>query len=90
MLTLGIGIGLNTAVFTVYGSVALRLLPVKNPESVVRLKAWYDDGFRADEFKDPEYRFVRDNASSFSAVKTCRINPNLIWVLAGSRLDSRP
>src|SRR5215475_3085325 len=44
VLTLGIGIGLNTAVFTVYDSVALRLLPVKDPGEVVRLKAWYDDG----------------------------------------------
>src|SRR5215471_3913318 len=68
VLTLGIGIGLNTSVFTVYDSVALRLLPVKDPGSVVRLKAWYDDGFRSDEFSDSEYRYMRDNAVSFSGV----------------------
>jgi predicted permease len=68
VLTLGIGIGLNTAVFTVYDSVALRLLPVSDPGSVVRLKAWHDDGSRTDEFSDSEYRYVRDNAASFSGV----------------------
>ena len=68
VLTLGIGIGLNTSVFTIYDSVALRLLPVKDPGSVVRLKAWYDDGSRSDEFSDPEYRYVRDNAASFSGL----------------------
>src|SRR5215467_7587890 len=68
ILTLGIGIGLNTAVFTVYDSVALRLLPVKHPGEVVRLKAWYDDGSRSDEFMDAEYRYVRDNAASFSGL----------------------
>jgi len=68
VLTLGIGIGLNTAVFTVYDSVALRLLPVKDPGEVVRLKAWYDDGSRSDEFMDAEYRYLCDNTISFSGV----------------------
>jgi predicted permease len=68
VLTLGVGIGLNTSVFTVYDSVALRLLPVKDPGSVARLKAWHDDGSRSDEFTEPEYRYVRDNVASFSGV----------------------
>jgi predicted permease len=68
VLTLGIGIGLNTSVFTVYDAVALRLLPVKEPGAVARLKAWYDDGSRSDEFTDSEYRYVRDNVASFSGV----------------------
>jgi len=56
VLTLALGIGLNTTVFTIYDSVALRLLPVKDSGSVVRLKAWYDDLSRSDEFSDAEYR----------------------------------
>jgi macrolide transport system ATP-binding/permease protein len=68
VLTLALGIGLNTTVFTVYDSIALRLLPVKNPSSVVRLMRWYTDGSRNDEFTQNDYETVRDHTNSFSAV----------------------
>src|SRR5215831_4130305 len=87
VVTLGIGIGLNTSVFTIYDSVALRLLPVKDPGSVVRLKAWYDDGSRSDEFSDSEYRYVRDNAASFSGVAAATV-PIKVQAQAGLGQDS--
>src|ERR1044072_6838532 len=37
LLTLALGIGINTSIFTLLYSVAIRPLPVKNPERVVNL-----------------------------------------------------
>jgi predicted permease len=39
ILTLGLGIGANTAIFRVLDAVALRLLPVRNPEQLVVMDA---------------------------------------------------
>ena len=68
VLILGIGIGLNTAVFTIYDSVALRLLPVKDAARVMRLMRWYDDDSRSDRFSERELAYVRDHARSFEGV----------------------
>ena len=37
ILTLGLGIGANTAIFSLMDQVLLRLLPVKNPAQLVQL-----------------------------------------------------
>ena len=37
LLTLALGIGINTSIFTLLYSVAFRPLPVKNPERVVNV-----------------------------------------------------
>jgi predicted permease len=68
ILTLAIGIGLNTTVFTVYDAIALRLLPVKNPATVLRVIRWYEDRSRDDQFDRREFEYVRDHARSFAAV----------------------
>ena len=65
-LTLGLGLGLNTAVFTVYNSIALRLLPVRDPGSLTRFARWYDRGTRSSEFSKEEFDWVRGHAVSFS------------------------
>lgn len=38
LLSLALGIGANTAIFTLFDQVALRLLPVKNPRELVQLR----------------------------------------------------
>src|SRR5579863_1473422 len=41
-LTLTLGIGVTTTVFTAYNAVALKTLPVADPGSVVRLERWFE------------------------------------------------
>src|SRR3954468_9568513 len=44
VLSLALGIGANTAIFTLINAVMLRQLPVKAPERVVRIARLSDDG----------------------------------------------
>ena len=41
ILTLAIGIGLNTTLFSVFNAVALKPVPVRDSERVVRLERWF-------------------------------------------------
>ena len=71
LLTLTLGIGASTAVFSLVSAVLFRPLPYPDPERVVRLY-----GSRAQEERDafsvPNYRDVRDRVTSFSAVAAWR------------------
>jgi macrolide transport system ATP-binding/permease protein len=71
VLTIALGIGLNTALFSIYNSVALKLIPVKDSGQVVRLKRWFQNGSLGDlqyYFSYPEYVFLRDHNDAFSNV----------------------
>ncbi|MFN2406734.1 MAG: ABC transporter permease [Pyrinomonadaceae bacterium] len=65
--TLALGIGVNAALFSVF-NLLLRPLPVKDPESVVRLFFEEDGVRRGDRFSFPDYSYVRDHNESFSDV----------------------
>ena len=60
--TLALGIGVNAAIFSVF-NLLLRPLPVKEPESIVRLTFEVDD-----RFSFPDYSYIRDHNQSFSDV----------------------
>src|SRR5437762_4060888 len=71
VLTLALGIGVNTTLFTAFDSIALKALPVKDPESVVRFKRWFASGAAGDiqyAFSYPEYLYFRDQNHVFSEV----------------------
>ncbi len=71
VLTLALGIGVNTALFTAYNAVALKLLPVDDPGRVVRLTRWFASGSTGDiqrAFSYPEYRYYRDHSRVFSGL----------------------
>jgi macrolide transport system ATP-binding/permease protein len=71
ILTLALGVGVNTTLFTAYDAVALRPLPVGDPERVVRLERWFDSrsvGTLQYFFSVPEYGYARDHNSGFSAL----------------------
>ena len=63
--TLGLGIGVNAALFSVF-NLLMRPLPVKEPESIVRLRLESDRQY--DLFSFPDYTYFRDHNQSFSDV----------------------
>ena len=76
VLTLALGIGANTAVFTLLDQALLRSLPVSHPEQLVRLR-WTGDspghfnsygGDDKDYFSYPMYRDLRDTNQVFQSV----------------------
>jgi len=60
VLTLALGIGLNTGIFTILNGAALRLLPVPHAEEVIAVSQTYR------KLQGPIHRNVRQNASFFS------------------------
>ena len=71
VLTLALGIGANTAIFSLTDQVLLRLLPVKAPEQLVVLDgpgAFQGRTFNNGTFSYPMYRDFRDRQSVFDGV----------------------
>jgi hypothetical protein len=67
VLTLALGIGLNTIVFTFYGAVAFKPLPVRGPGEIVRVMG-ADDGRAPDTFAYGEVADLEARAPSLGAV----------------------
>src|SRR3984885_5563121 len=71
VLSLALGIGANTAIFTLIDQVLLRLLPVKNPEQLVQL--WgrgdhYGSNNGQNKLSYPMYADFRDHNPIFSGM----------------------
>ncbi len=76
VLTLALGIGVNTAVYSLTDQVLLRLLPVRNPDELVVLRmpgptaghVWSDIDDGAQSFSYPFYKDLRDQDTFFSGL----------------------
>lgn len=67
VLTLALGIGMNTALFTIFYAFVIRPLPVKNPESLVRIDRTWPDGNHSECCLSlPDYLYYRDHNQVFS------------------------
>ena len=67
VLTLSLGIGANTAIFSVVNALLLRSLPVKAPEELMLLSTVNRNG-PAYNFSYPLYELLRDGNHSFSGL----------------------
>src|SRR5213593_1211104 len=68
VLTLALGIGANTAIFTVINTVLLRSLPVKNPDELVQVVVTRPSGQHDRGFSYPFYEQLRDGGQSLSGL----------------------
>ena len=63
VLTLALGIGANSAIFSVVDAFLLKSLPVRHPEQLVRI------GIRPQaEFEQPEYEYLRDHQKTLEGL----------------------
>jgi predicted permease len=88
VLTLALGIGANTAIFSLTDQVLLRMLPVKSPEQLVVLDgpgAFRGRSFNNGTFSYPMYRDVRDQNTVFDGV-AARF-PAPLTLLAGGEAE---
>src|SRR5262245_27658855 len=75
--TLALGIAINTVVFTFYGSVAFRQLPVRAPEEMVRFQRSIG-GFPSDQFSWSEYERLSTTTRSFGSFIATSIPQTII------------
>lgn len=78
ILTLALGIGANTAIFSLTDQVLLRLLPVQHPEQLVVLRSTENKAGRTfadydlrNSFSYPMYKNLRDHNHVFSGLLAC-------------------
>ena len=71
VLTLALGIGANTAIFSLIDQAVLRWLPIKSPEQLFELRP---------DFLIPEYEKMAARTQSFSEVSAFDIGPMIIGI----------
>ena len=81
VLTLALGIGANTGIFSLMDALLLRLLPVHDPSNLVQLML-IERGQRGDSFSYPAVRALAARTDAFSGL--CGFTPAVFAVGVGS------
>lgn len=79
ILTLALGIGANTAIFSVFYGVLLRPLPFPKPEQIVQLHEVNDRGGQPN-FSDPNFEDVQAQNHSLQAIAEYNSGPEVISI----------
>jgi predicted permease len=97
LVILALGIGANTAIFTLINAVVLKPLPVNKPEELVLFNDKASEGTRTsdgdinagrwDLFSYPSYRYFREHDSSFQELSAFRSGESRLSV---RRADAQP
>ena len=97
VLSLALGIGANTAIFTIFDQVLLRMLPVQKPKELVRFE-WKGSfngsmssfgGGTGNYFSYPMYRDLRDRNTVFAGVLAAvRTGVGVSWLNQAENKDA--
>ena len=69
IVMLALGIGANSAVFSIFAATLLRPLPYDKPNELVHLNGWRNQGsFQQQPFSFPNFSDIRDRNQVFSQV----------------------
>src|SRR6267154_588142 len=68
IVTLALGIGANTAIFSFVDAVLIRMLPVQRPEQLFRLIDVSKEGRTIDAFSYPTFELIQENNQTISGV----------------------
>jgi predicted permease len=90
VLSLALGIGANTAIFSLINTVLLSTLPVRDPQSLVMLTNPASNGItigaksgEREELTWSEFRDLRRLSTVFSSLMACQIEPEPVPVRVG-------
>ena len=78
ILTLALGIGVNTALFTVFDAFVLKPLPLKDPDSIVKISGVTRGGDRNRLFSYLDYLDYRDRNSVFEGLVAWNKAPGVL------------
>ncbi len=93
IVTIALGIGANTAIFTLVHAVLLKSLPVADPKTLYRIgdkdDCCVNGGFENDDgdfdlFSYELYRHLRDSASEFEQLAAMQSGGNMLTIRRGS------
>jgi hypothetical protein len=75
LITLALGIGANTAIFSLISTVLLRPLPVSHPEELVEVYGTLHQGADYTIQSYPNYKDYRDRNNVFTSLMSYRFAP---------------